>query len=95
MSLYEQDVLSGIGGNLASSIFLPEQISVGASSSLFGIIGMVFIITLKTWTVLEKPFRTLIVLVLVTLLNFVVGLLPFVDNFAHIGGFITGDYSRH
>lgn len=32
----------------------------------------------------------LLTLVVIVVVNLVVGLLPFVDNFAHIGGFVTG-----
>jgi hypothetical protein len=38
-------------------------------------------------------FAALITLVLVVALNLAVGILPHVDNFAHIGGFIVGFFS--
>lgn len=63
---------------------------MGASTSLFGIIGMTFVVVAKTWTVSERPCRTLTLLSFTVVLNLVIGLLPFVDNFAHFGGFFTG-----
>lgn len=40
-------LLSGVGGNLASAIFLPNLISVGASGALFGVSEISFEFQLK------------------------------------------------
>jgi membrane associated rhomboid family serine protease len=42
-------LLSGIGGNLSSAIFLPQLPSVGASGALFGIVGMMLTSYIKNW----------------------------------------------
>jgi hypothetical protein len=38
----------------------------------------------------EKQFAALLTLVMVIVINLAVGILPHVDNFAHLGGFISG-----
>jgi hypothetical protein len=38
----------------------------------------------------EKQFAALLTLVMIIVINLAVGILPHVDNFAHLGGFISG-----
>ena len=40
--------------------------------------------------ILNAQFAALLTLVLIIIVNLAVGVLPHVDNFAHIGGFISG-----
>jgi len=83
-------IISGIGGNLASAIFLPHLLSVGASGSLFGLIGLILLSTIKNWRVYERPHLALLSVLIVVLVNLAIGLLPFVDNFCHLGGLFCG-----
>jgi len=82
--------LSGVFGNILSTLFLPQTISVGASSSIFGFVGVLFVDLVQNWKVLRSPWMNLIALLATTLVSFVIGLAPYIDNFAHIGGFIEG-----
>jgi len=75
-----------LGGNLGSQ----GQPSVGASGCLFGIFALVLLDILYTWRERPKPVRDLLFLIVDMVISFVIGLLPGVDNFAHIGGFISG-----
>eukprot|EP00735_Rhodelphis_limneticus_P000241 TRINITY_DN1037_c0_g1::TRINITY_DN1037_c0_g1_i1::g.29980::m.29980 TRINITY_DN1037_c0_g1::TRINITY_DN1037_c0_g1_i1::g.29980 ORF type:complete len:322 (+),score=53.07,sp/Q0WQX7/RBL1_ARATH/35.11/2e-44,Rhomboid/PF01694.17/4.8e-40,Rhomboid/PF01694.17/8.9e+02,DER1/PF04511.10/0.015,DER1/PF04511.10/2.7e+03,DUF3522/PF12036.3/1.1e+03,DUF3522/PF12036.3/9.7e+03,DUF3522/PF12036.3/0.049,PrgI/PF12666.2/1.4e+03,PrgI/PF12666.2/3.6e+02,PrgI/PF12666.2/0.47,DUF1751/PF08551.5/0.29,DUF1751/PF08551.5/2.3e+03 TRINITY_DN10 len=81
---------SGLAGNLASACFLPDVVTVGASSSLFGLLGAEMGDILINWNVIKHPFREFITLIIMILINLAVGLLPDVDNFAHVGGLIMG-----
>ncbi|PIN24390.1 Rhomboid family protein [Handroanthus impetiginosus] len=83
-------VISGIGGSLASSLFVRTSISVGASGALFGLLGAMLSELLINWTIYENKLESLLSLVLIILINMAVGILPHVDNFAHLGGFVTG-----
>lgn len=83
-------LLSGFGGSLLSALFLQNQISVGASGALFGLLGAMLSELLTNWTIYANKCAALTTLVLVVALNLAVGILPHVDNFAHIGGFISG-----
>jgi membrane associated rhomboid family serine protease len=75
-----------LGGNLGQT----GQPSVGASGCLFGIYALVFLDIFYTWNERPSPVKDLIFLLLDICISFVIGLLPGVDNFAHIGGFISG-----
>lgn len=83
-------VLSGIGGNLFSAVMAPKIVSVGASSSLYGFYGLLLLDLIQNWPLLSTPYRDLLFLSVNIIISLGVGLLPFIDNYAHIGGFVTG-----
>uniref|UniRef100_A0A7C9D4G4 RHOMBOID-like protein n=2 Tax=Opuntia streptacantha TaxID=393608 RepID=A0A7C9D4G4_OPUST len=45
---------------------------------------------LTNWTIYANKCAALLTLTFVIIINLAVGILPHMDNFAHIGGFITG-----
>ncbi|RDA93491.1 hypothetical protein CP533_2668 [Ophiocordyceps camponoti-saundersi (nom. inval.)] len=75
-----------LGGNFAA----PALPSTGASGSLFGIIALVLLDLLYSWKERRNPVKDLMFVVLDMVISFALGLLPGLDNFAHIGGFIMG-----
>lgn len=83
-------ILSGISGNVWSAIFTPGLISVGASGSLFGITGMFLVEFIKRFNTIAHPIKTLIFYLIIIISSFGLGLLPYIDNYAHLGGFIIG-----
>ncbi|XP_051959156.1 inactive rhomboid protein 1-like isoform X1 [Xyrauchen texanus] len=83
-------ILSGITGNLASAIFLPYRAEVGPAGSQFGILACLFVELFQSWQILERPWRAFIKLSCIVLFLFAFGLLPWIDNFAHICGFVSG-----
>ncbi|XP_078692278.1 inactive rhomboid protein 1-like isoform X9 [Branchiostoma floridae x Branchiostoma belcheri] len=83
-------ILSGIGGNLASAVFLPYQAEVGPAGAHFGVIACLFVEVFQSWQMLQAPWRAILKLTIIVLVLFVLGLLPWIDNFAHITGFICG-----
>jgi len=83
-------IVSGIGGNLLSGVFLPKIVSVGASSSLFGILSIYLSDLIQNWKSRKHRIRNLLYYTLLVLISLAMGLLPKMDNFAHIGGFIVG-----
>ncbi|KAE8680452.1 RHOMBOID-like 1 isoform 2 [Hibiscus syriacus] len=82
-------LIAGFGGSLMSSLFIQSRISVGASGALFGLLGSMLSELITNWTIYANK-APLLTLVLVIVINLAVGVLPHVDNFAHIGGFISG-----
>ncbi|GMJ10807.1 RHOMBOID-like 1 [Hibiscus trionum] len=86
-SLY---LIAGFGGSLMSSLFIQSVISVGASGALFGLLGSMLSELITNWSIYANKFAALLTLVLVIIINLAMGVLPHVDNFAHIGGFISG-----
>ncbi|KAK8395160.1 hypothetical protein O3P69_006125 [Scylla paramamosain] len=83
-------IVSGIAGNLASAIFVPYRAEVGPSGSQFGLLACVYVEFINSWQMIKNPWKVLAKLVAWTLTFFLVGLLPWVDNYAHIFGFIFG-----
>nr|XP_057917821.1 inactive rhomboid protein 1 isoform X1 [Doryrhamphus excisus] len=83
-------MLSGITGNLASAIFLPYRAEVGPAGSQFGILACLFVELFQSWQILERPWRAFGKLSAISVFFFSFGLLPWIDNFAHICGFVSG-----
>ncbi|KAM9716970.1 inactive rhomboid protein 1 isoform 4-T7 [Menidia menidia] len=83
-------MLSGITGNLASAIFLPYRAEVGPAGSQFGILACLFVELFQSWQILERPWRAFAKLLAISIFFFSFGLLPWIDNFAHIFGFVSG-----
>ncbi|XP_075418376.1 inactive rhomboid protein 2 isoform X2 [Tenrec ecaudatus] len=83
-------ILSGITGNLASTIFLPYRAEVGPAGSQFGLLACLFVELFQSWQLLERPWKAFLNLSAILLFLFVCGLLPWVDNIAHIFGFLSG-----
>ncbi|XP_039357243.1 inactive rhomboid protein 2 [Mauremys reevesii] len=83
-------LLSGITGNLASAIFLPYRAEVGPAGSQFGLLACLFVELFQSWQILEKPWKAFLNLFGIVLFLFLCGLLPWIDNIAHIFGFLSG-----
>ncbi|XP_054787484.1 RHOMBOID-like protein 2 [Prosopis cineraria] len=83
-------LLSGFGGSVLSSLFIRNNISVGASGALFGLLGAMLSELITNWTIYTNKAAALLTLVVIIIINLGIGILPHVDNFAHIGGFMTG-----
>lgn len=82
---------SGIFGFVMGGNFAPSGIaSTGASGALFGIIAIMLLDLLYTWKERTSPWKELAFIALDIIISFVLGLLPGLDNFAHIGGFLMG-----
>lgn len=75
-----------LGGNFAA----PAIASTGASGCLFGILALVLLDILYTWSERPSPGKDLLWLMFDIIISFVLGLLPGLDNFSHIGGFLMG-----
>ncbi|KAI4324923.1 hypothetical protein MLD38_030366 [Melastoma candidum] len=83
-------MVSGFGGSVLSSLFIRSGISVGASGALFGLLGAMLSELLTNWSLYTNKVAALFTLLVVVVINLAIGILPRVDNFAHIGGFLTG-----
>jgi len=75
-----------LGGNYASQ----TEPSVGCSGALFGIMALFLLDLLYDWPNRESRWMELIIMILGIAVSFVLGLLPDLDNFSHIGGFVMG-----
>ena len=75
-----------LGGNFAAS----GIVSTGASGCLFGIVALTLLELLYTWRDRVSPWKDFAFIMLDVVISFVLGLLPGLDNFSHIGGFLMG-----
>lgn len=81
---------AGIAGNLASCIFVPYHVEVGPAGSQFGILACLLVEVLQSWQMLERPSIALLKVLVPIILLFMLGLLPWIDNWAHVSGFLFG-----
>jgi membrane associated rhomboid family serine protease len=85
-------LVTGVISVIASFYFAPQEISVGASGAIFGLVGAYSIFVF----VHRRAFRhggipALTWLVFIIGLNLGIGLIiPNIDNYAHVGGFVSG-----
>ena len=85
-------LLTGIISIIASFYFSPQEISVGASGAIFGLVGAYSIFVL----VHRRAFPyggipALLWLLIIVALNLSIGLfISNVDNYAHLGGLVSG-----
>lgn len=76
--------------DLSGPSLSPSLRQVGPAGSQFGILACLFVELFQSWQILAQPWRAFIKLLCVVLFLFAFGLLPWIDNFAHIFGFISG-----
>lgn len=81
---------SGVAGNLASAIFVPYRAEVGPAGSQFGLLACLFVEVIHCWQMLKRPSAALLKLGAGAAVLFLLGLLPWVDNYAHVFGFVFG-----
>eukprot|EP00475_Leptophrys_vorax_P032083 TRINITY_DN4917_c0_g1_i1.p1 TRINITY_DN4917_c0_g1~~TRINITY_DN4917_c0_g1_i1.p1 ORF type:complete len:493 (-),score=109.34 TRINITY_DN4917_c0_g1_i1:31-1509(-) len=84
-------LMSGYSGAVTSSAMNPLSVGVGASGALYGLVGALlgdFIQNHKLIT--EGKWMYLLSMILSLLVGLGIGLLPILDNWAHIGGLVTG-----
>ena len=86
--------ICGIGGNMFGSIFSPYAIQLGGSPAIMGLSAVFLVEYFETVQALKNRcvefLRLLAVLVTIFLVNFILGTLPYVDNWANLGGFLFG-----
>lgn len=85
-------LVTGIISIIASFYFAPQEISVGASGAIFGLVGIYSIFVLTHRKALPHGgIPTLLWLVIIIGINLSIGLfVQNVDNYAHMGGLISG-----
>jgi len=85
--------ISGIGGNLLSSLIHPDSIGVGASSALYGLLGAWFVEIICHWYTTGKIARVLYFLqaffyiLIGMIISFAISI---IDWAGHLGGLLVG-----
>jgi len=83
---------SGIGGSLASLWWHPKGVGAGASGAIFGLAGsLIAVLYLGKLPIAKEALKpTLKSLISFAAYNLFFGLVPGIDNSAHLGGLATG-----
>jgi membrane associated rhomboid family serine protease len=77
-------LLAGLGGNVASYLFSPDSISVGASTAVFGLMAAIFVI-------LKRQKRSVAPIVPIIVINLVFTfVISNISVSGHLGGLIVG-----
>jgi rhomboid protease GluP len=84
-------VLGAFAGNVTSFLF-SDGYSVGASTAIFGLIGAEAVFLYQNRKMLAGRFRSAIgnVIFIIAINLFLVGTLPGIDNWGHVGGLLGG-----
>ena len=84
-------ILGAFSGNVLSFLFTTSP-SLGASTAIFGLIGAEGIFLLQNRKLFAGQFNSAIgnIIFVVAINLFVIGSLPGIDNFGHIGGLLGG-----
>ena len=84
-------ILGAFTGNVASFLFSPGY-SVGASTAIFGLLGAEAVFLIQNRKVFPGQFRSAIgnIIFIAAINLFIIGSLPGIDNWGHIGGLIGG-----
>lgn len=84
-------LLSGISASLWSAVIAYATVSVGASGAIMGIMGADITYIIYNWHEIPQVKIEAINIGITLLFNFLIGgLSPDVDNYAHLGGLISG-----
>ncbi|RKP06771.1 rhomboid family-domain-containing protein [Thamnocephalis sphaerospora] len=84
-------LLGGMGGFLlGATLAPPSMVSMGASGALFALMAACIVELLQHWGETAGRGRMLAELIGMVVISLVLGLLPGIDNFSHIGGFLFG-----
>ena len=81
---------SGIIGNAASAIFVPHRAESGPAGSHFGLLAALVVECINVWPLLRNPGGAMAKLMGVLIFLLLLGFLPWIDNYAHTFGFISG-----
>lgn len=66
------------------------SLQVGPAGSVAGVIAYFFVFLIFESPLLKQPWKEALKLAGVSAALFLLGLIPYVDNYAHIGGFVFG-----
>ncbi|CRG97845.1 rhomboid protease ROM4, putative [Plasmodium gallinaceum] len=82
--------VSGVTGNLLSSVCDPCGVTIGSSGSLYGLIGALFTYCIEYWKTIPRPCCVLIFMIAVIIFGIFIGMFGYTDNYAHMGGCLGG-----
>ncbi|TPX34019.1 hypothetical protein SmJEL517_g03264 [Synchytrium microbalum] len=83
-------MISGVCGFIFGAAYSPTTPSVGCSGALYGLIACLLLDLLQNWKLIVNPWIELLKMLVTIIISLSIGLFPYLDNFAHVGGFFSG-----
>ncbi|KAH9285784.1 Inactive rhomboid protein 1 [Echinococcus granulosus] len=83
-------ILSGCFSGLASGIMLPYHVHMGPTGAHFALFGVSLMDSLQTIDIFVSPWSVILKQVVLVVFGVFIGFLPWLDNHAHISGFVSG-----
>jgi rhomboid protease GluP len=85
-------LLGAFAGNVASFLFTGGSYSVGASTAIFGLLAAEGVFLIQNRKIFAGQFRSAIgnIIFIAAINLFIIGSLPGIDNWGHIGGLVGG-----
>lgn len=91
---YWRAVLTFLGagsyGYILSTLFIPNIVSCGSTDAYMGYVSLLLVDLFQTWRSVNRRIIWLAVYIACIVIAFVIGLSPFMDNFANFGGLLMG-----
>jgi hypothetical protein len=75
--------MSGIGGLLLSSVFLPNSVTIGANCCLCGMLMSLLAEVFMNWKVVYAPWKALMQTTIQLTIFFALGFIPGIGTFDH------------
>ncbi|XP_021654923.1 RHOMBOID-like protein 8 [Hevea brasiliensis] len=82
--------LSAFFGTLVTALFVRDSPIVSSSSAQLGLLGATLSALVRNWKIYTNKLAAVLILFAVFACNFMLGLLPYIDNYSNIGGLISG-----
>jgi membrane associated rhomboid family serine protease len=82
--------LTGIGANIFAGNLAPYAVMMGQGGVSMGLLSCMIVDLLQFWPIVPKCYHELAQLLGTVAVTFIIGLLPSLDNFQHLGGFLFG-----
>lgn len=82
--------ISGLGGNIVSAIFSPRSLAAGSDPAVYGLMGVMLSELMQAWQVVPSRWWHLAKLMSAIVVTMLIGTLPYVDNWSHLGGLVFG-----
>lgn len=73
-----------------NEFYVVYVVQAGPSGSQFGVLALILADYVHNWQLFEGAWKGLLKMLLIVVILFLVGLLPYVDNWAHLIGLVYG-----
>lgn len=83
-------LMCGMFGYIISSLFIPTSLTCGGTPALSGYLGILACDVIYNWRIPPRRWKQLCAILLMFIIDAVLGLTPYVDQWSQLGGFVMG-----